>query len=116
MSPRLPLEDLGSTAAEKTLLRRVGLLVAALVVGATAGIATHTWANAKVAELGDRVDATEKRADAIEKRLDLHLTQTEALRPIMLGYRDEERAARDAMNKKLDVLLEDCFRRGGCRR
>lgn len=84
------------------------MVAAAVVIGATAGIATHTWANAKVERLDDRVDV-------IEKRLDTHLTQTEALRPIMLGYQNEERAARAEMKRALDLLLEDCFRRGGCK-
>lgn len=94
----LAFEELGGSARERTLLRRVGLLVGAAVVGATLGAGAFTWAESRVGAVGDRVND-------LERRVDRHETEQKRL-PDTLA----------AMDGKLELLLEDCHRRGGCQR
>jgi len=97
MSPHLPLplEELGETARERLLLGRLGLVIAAIVMGAGSGWAVHAWADTRIG--------------AVEARLKAHLEEMERLRP-------EMKETVTKLESKLDLLIEDCYRRGGCKR
>lgn len=87
----IPLEELGATPRERNLLKRVAVVVGAVAIGVGVGVAAYA------------------RAAAIDAKIDAHLVEVDALRPQMI-----EKA--QAIEEKLDVLIEDCYRRGGCRR
>lgn len=114
MSPGLPLEDLGETPREKRLLGRIGVVVAALLVGAGAGASAAAWASTR--STAARVEEVDTRVDAVTASLAEHLTDTKAKRPQMEAFVSDMKAAVAATNAKLDLLLEDCYRRGGCKR
>lgn len=66
MSPRLPLEELGSTPRERRLLRRVGVvLAAAIIVGGTA-IRVYSWADARLDDVES--DAAQLKRYVAEER------------------------------------------------
>jgi hypothetical protein len=94
----LPLEDLGETPRERKLLGRVGAVIAALVIGAGSGVAVVAWAGAREGRI-------EAQIKALELGMTTHLAEVKAKVPTM----------QDA-NRKLDMLIEDCYRRGGCRK
>lgn len=98
MSPGLPLEELGATPGERRLLRRVGLVVAALLVGIGIGFASRAWPTAReVADVSARVVT-------VEAGLSSHLAEMSALRPQMMSYVREERAARCSTARNIYAL------------
>lgn len=110
------IEALGSSKQERKLLARVGLVITGLVIGVGAGYSAKAWADREVEKMAvlvqhvdDRVDVLDRRLTLSEKALTMHLDDMLRERPKM----DEEVRA---LRGKLDMLIEDCFRRGGCRR
>lgn len=115
MSPRLPLEDLATSPKERRLLKRVMLVVSAIALGAVVGVGSHAWAIGQNVVLSNRIDEVDAHIDKVEKRLDKHIDEVNILRPEMIQYRSDEMARSKVLNDKIDRLLEDCYRRGGCR-
>lgn len=54
--------------------------------------------------------------DPVEKKLDAHLLQYDVLKPTMHQKVEQIDNNIEDLNFKLDILLEDCYRRGGCTR
>ena len=52
----------------------------------------------------------------IEAKIDTHLAEVAALRPTMERTVRDYEAKLQSMDDKIDLLIEDCYRRGGCRR
>jgi hypothetical protein len=52
----------------------------------------------------------------VEHKLDTHLAEVAAMRPSMERTVQDLEDKLDSMDRKVDALLEDCYRRGGCRR
>jgi len=95
-------------------------LLSSIVAIVVATIATLSFVDGRIERTAAR--AASDAIGPVRAKADTHYAEVEALRPVMLDYRDEERAARAALsaqagstNQKLDLLLQDCYRRGGCR-
>lgn len=90
MSPNIPLEELGSTPGEKRLLRRVGLVATAIVLGAVLGVGAYAWAGTQIGTMNNRITA-------VDAAVAQHLNEMRILRPQMDAYVREEREARCSM-------------------
>lgn len=53
---------------------------------------------------------------ALEKRVDKHINEVDALRPEMLKSVQDIQRTLNEINSRTERLLEDCYRRGGCKR
>lgn len=95
MVTTLPLEDLGATPRERRLLGRLGLILAAVVLGAGSGISVYAWASTRI--------------NAVDAKIEGHLGEVRALRPQMDEYVKEERAARCSIAVNVYAL---CVRTG----
>ncbi len=90
MPRSLPLEQLGTTARERSLLGRLGVVLAALVIGGGTGISVYAWAATRIG--------------AVDTKIETHLAEMRAARPLMDAYVLEERAARCSMARNLYAL------------
>ncbi len=102
--PHLPLEQLGTTKREQALLARVGVALAAFLAGAGIGVGGYAWASTRIATVSKEVAAVSVQVGVVDAKVEAHLAYVRARIPTMEGA-----------NAKLDLLIEDCYRRGGCR-
>lgn len=96
---RLPLQELGSSPRERRLLARLGVVLAAVVVGAGAGVSTYAWADLKLVRANERISE-------LDMRLSQHLTEMVATRVRMDEYVREERAARCSIARNVYALCQ----------
>lgn len=92
-----------STRAEIALKALVGFAVGLVV--ATVGVLQFVDGRIERASARAATDAV----SPVAWRIDSHLDEMARLRPQM-------KAEVDKLDAKLELLLEDCYRRGGCRK